>query len=71
MPDIDPNMATDLSESQAAADLSKDAIAKREYERKLSRVAGKARAMNRAFKGIQGGRRRHIENAARAEGLIE
>lgn len=71
---VNPALATDLSKSakDSSVDLSKEAIAQREYNRKLARVAGKARAMNRAFKGItRGGRHFHIMNAARAEGLIE
>jgi hypothetical protein len=62
---------SDPIDQQKAAALTKAAIAQRAYDRKLERVAAKARAMNRAFKGIYPGRRQHVENAARAEGLIQ
>lgn len=62
---------SDPIDQQKATALTKEAIAQREYDRKLKRVAGMARAMNRAFKGISSGRSRHVENAARAEGLIQ
>lgn len=72
MQDFDPRTAIDLSDQEQAADLSKEAIEQRAHEAKIRRVAGKARAMNRAFKGIErGGRRAHIRNAARREGLID
>ncbi len=60
------------SRDDGVIDLSKEAVAEREKDAKLRRAAGKAKAMNRAFKGIaRGGRRYHAMNALRHEGLID
>lgn len=54
---IDPRLAHDLAkplDDKQAADLSKQAIAGRDRDRRLQRAALWARTMNRTFKGITG-----------------
>jgi len=58
---IDPNLATDLSQvsdEKLAADLSKSAIEARALKRRLNKAGRWARTMNRTFKGITGSKTR-------------
>ncbi len=61
-----------MADSEAAVDLSKEAIEKRAREQSLREAAHWARKMNTAFKGISRiSRRGYVARALAREGLID
>lgn len=60
-PNIDPKLAADLSKASneaLAVDLSKQGLDARRRKLRVARMARRARAMNRTFKGITGSHNR-------------